>query len=117
MHANAMSPNFSGSGARERCREPTSLQTFTKEMVLPNCLTAVVTYTVVEKPVLGSKSGIILRFGGNSTGRPHLFGLEHDEMLSDRSRPRAVSEINTRIAEREACARATGEDSCGGQIS
>lgn len=52
------------------------------------------TYTIAEKPVPGSKAGIILRVGGKSIGRPHLFRLEHDETLSDRSRRRVVDEIN-----------------------
>jgi hypothetical protein len=69
-------------------------QTFTKEILLPNGRTAVATYTIAEKPVPGSKAGIILRVGGKSIGRPPLFGLEHDEMLSDRSRRRVVGEIN-----------------------
>ena len=69
-------------------------KTFTKEILLPNGQTAVATYTIAEKPVPGSKAGIILRVGGKSIGRPHLFGLEHDEMLSDRSKRRVVGEIN-----------------------
>jgi hypothetical protein len=69
-------------------------QTFTKEILLPNGQTAVATYTIAEKPVPGNKAGIILRVGGKSIGRPHLFGLEHDEMLSDRSKRRVVGEIN-----------------------
>ncbi len=36
----------------------------------------------------------ILRVGGKSIGRPHQFGLEHDEMLSDRSKRRVVGEAN-----------------------
>ncbi len=69
-------------------------ETFTKEIPLPNGQTAVATYTIAEKPVPGRKAGIILRVGGKSIGRPHLFGLEHDEMLSDRSKRRIVGEIN-----------------------
>lgn len=69
-------------------------QTFTKEIPLPNGRIAVATYTIAEKPVPGSKAGIIVRVGGKSIGRPHLFGLEHDEMLSDRSKRRVVGEIN-----------------------
>ena len=69
-------------------------ETFTKEIPLPNGQTAVVTYTIAEKPVPGSKAGIILRVGGKSIGRPHLFGLEHDEVLSDRLKRRVVGEIN-----------------------
>ena len=69
-------------------------KTFTKEILLPNGQIAVATYTIAEKPVPGSKAGIILRVGGKSIGRPHLFGLEHDEMLSDRSKRRVVGEIN-----------------------
>ena len=68
-------------------------QTFTREIPLPNGQTAVATYTIAEKPVPGSKAGLILRVGGKSIGRPHLFGLEHDEMLSDRSKRRVVGEI------------------------
>ena len=69
-------------------------QTFTKEIPLPNGQTAAATYTIAEKPVPGSKAGLILRVGGKSIGQPHLFGLEHDEMLSDRSKRRVVGEIN-----------------------
>lgn len=69
-------------------------ETFTKEIPLPNGQTAVATYTIADKPVPGSKAGIILRVGGKSIGRPHLFGLEHDELLSDRSKRRVVGEIN-----------------------
>jgi hypothetical protein len=69
-------------------------QTFSKEIPLPNGQAAVATYNIAEKPVPGSKAGIILRVGGKSIGRPHLFGLEHDEMLSDRSKRRVVGEIN-----------------------
>lgn len=69
-------------------------ETFTKEIPLPNGKTAVVTYTIAEKPVPGSRAGLIVRVGGKSIGRPHLFGLEHEELLSDRSKRRVVGEIN-----------------------
>ncbi|MBK7999438.1 MAG: ATP-binding protein [Verrucomicrobia bacterium] len=69
-------------------------QTFTGEIPLPNGRTATYTYTIADKPVPGSKAGIILRDGGKAIGRPHLFGLEHDEILSDRSKRRVVGEIN-----------------------
>lgn len=69
-------------------------QTFTKEIQLPNGKTAVATWTIAEKPVPGSKAGLIVRVGEKSIGRPHLFGLEHDEILTDRLKRRVVGEIN-----------------------
>jgi hypothetical protein len=67
--------------------------TFSKEHVLPNGKKAIVTFTVSEKPVPGTKAGLILRVGDKSVGKPHHWGLEHDETLSDRLRNRVVGEI------------------------
>lgn len=66
---------------------------FTKEFVLPNGHTAQIKYTIADKPVPASRAGIILRSGGKAIGRPHHFGLEHDDELSDRLRRRIVGEV------------------------
>jgi hypothetical protein len=63
--------------------------TFTREYTLPNGTKATAAYTITEKPVPSRKAGIILREGEKTVGKPHLWGLEHDETLSDRFlRPR-----------------------------
>lgn len=67
--------------------------TFSKEFTLPNGKKATLNYTVSEKPVPSRKAGIILRVGGKTVGKPHHWGLEHDETLSDRLRNRYVGEI------------------------
>jgi hypothetical protein len=66
---------------------------FTKEYVLPNGKTAKATYTISEKPVPSRKAGLILRAGEKTVGKPHFWGLEHDETLSDRLRNRVVGEV------------------------
>lgn len=68
-------------------------ETFTKEYTLPNGSKATATYTVSDKPVAGRKAGIILRAGDKAIGKPHHWGLEHDEQLTDRLRNRVVGEI------------------------
>ena len=50
--------------------------------------------TIADKPLPGKKSGLNVRVGGKSIGKPHLFGLENDDALSDRLRRRIVGEIN-----------------------
>lgn len=67
--------------------------TFTKDFVLPNGHTAQIKYTIAEKPVPASRAGIILRSGGKTIGKPHHFGLEHDDELSDRLLRRIVGEV------------------------
>lgn len=67
---------------------------FHKEVILPNGQNATISYTVAEKPLPGKKAGLIVRVGGKSIGKPHLFGLENDDSLSDRLRNRIVGEIN-----------------------
>ena len=66
---------------------------FTKEYELPNGKKATATYTISEKPVPSRKAGLILRAGEKTVGKPHLWGLEHDETLSDRLRNRVVGEV------------------------
>jgi hypothetical protein len=67
--------------------------TFTKVYNLSNGKKATATYTIAEKPVPGRRAGLILRVGEKTVGRPHHWGLEHDEQLSDRLRNRAVGEV------------------------
>lgn len=67
--------------------------TFTKEYDMPDGTKAEVTWTVTEKPLPGRKAGLILRSGDKSVGKPHHWGLEHDEQLSDRLRNRVVGEV------------------------
>ena len=67
---------------------------FQTEIILPNGQTATVSYTIADKPLPGKKSGLNVRVGGKSIGKPHLFGLENDDALSDRLRRRIVGEIN-----------------------
>ena len=67
---------------------------FQTEITLPNGQSAIVSYTIADKPLPGKKSGLNVRVGGKSIGKPHLFGLENDDALSDRLRRRIVGEIN-----------------------
>lgn len=67
--------------------------TFSKEYTLPNGKKATATFTVSEKPVPGRKAGLILRVGEKTVGKPHHWGLEHDETLTDRLRNRVVGEV------------------------
>ena len=67
---------------------------FQKEVTLPNGQIASVSYTIADKPLPGKKAGLIVRVGGKSIGKPHLFGLENDDGVSDRLRRRFVGEIN-----------------------
>lgn len=67
--------------------------TFNKEYTLSNGAKATATFTIAEKPVPGRKAGLVLRVGEKTVGKPHHWGLEHDEQLSDRLRNRAVGEI------------------------
>ncbi|NJM38928.1 MAG: hypothetical protein HC845_14260 [Akkermansiaceae bacterium] len=67
---------------------------FQKEITLPNGKIASISYTIAEKPLSGKKSGLNVRVGGKSIGKPHLFGLENDDSISDRLRRRIVGEIN-----------------------
>jgi hypothetical protein len=66
---------------------------FTKTITLLNGQTAQLNYTISDKPVPASRAGIVLRSGGKTIGRPHHFGLENDEELSDRLRRRIVGEV------------------------
>ena len=67
---------------------------FQKEITLPNGSTATISYTIADKPIPGRRSGLIVRVGGKSVGKPHLFGLENHEDVSDRLRRRVVGEVN-----------------------
>lgn len=67
---------------------------FEQSVTLPNGHIATVSYTIADKPMSGKKSGLIVRVGGKSIGKPHLFGLENHEDLSDKLRRRIVGEIN-----------------------
>lgn len=67
--------------------------TFTKEYEMPDGTKAEATWTVTEKPLPGRKAGLILRSGEKSVGKPHHWGLEHDEQLSNRLRNRVVGEV------------------------
>lgn len=67
---------------------------FQKEITLPNGHTAKVSYTIADKPLPGKKSGLNVRVGGKSIGKPHLFGLENHEDISDRLRRRIVGEVD-----------------------
>ena len=66
---------------------------FKKEYPMPDGTKAEVVWTVTDKPVPGRKAGIILRSGEKTVGKPHHWGLEHDEQLSDRLRNRVVGEV------------------------
>jgi len=68
-------------------------ETFTKEYTLPNGSKATATYTVSDKPVAGRNAGLILRAGEKSIGKPHHWGLENEEQLTDRLRNRVVGEV------------------------
>ncbi|MCK9589247.1 MAG: ATP-binding protein [Terrimicrobiaceae bacterium] len=68
-------------------------ETFTKEYTLPNGSKATATYTVSDKPVASRKAGLILRAGDKAIGKPHHWGLEHEEQLTDRLRNRVVGEV------------------------
>jgi len=67
--------------------------TFTKEYDMPDGTKAEATWTVTDRPLPGRKAGLILRSGEKSVGKPHHWGLEHDEQLSNRLRNRVVGEI------------------------
>jgi len=68
--------------------------TFECEVKLPNGQTARATYTIAEMPLPAKQAGIVLRQGGKTIGRAHLFGLESVDELSDRLRRRIVGEVN-----------------------
>ena len=60
-----------------------------------NCdVEAKVDFTITDKPLASSKSGIILKVGDKVVGKPHLFGLEDDDTLSPRLCRRVVGEVN-----------------------
>ena len=66
---------------------------FTKDYTLPDGKTATVKWTVSEKPVAARNAGIVLRAGEKALGKPHHWGLEHEEQLTDRLRNRVVGEV------------------------
>ncbi len=68
--------------------------TFECDVKLPNGHTAKATYTVADKPLPARNAGVVLRQGGKTIGRAHLFGLENVDELSDRLRRRIVGEVN-----------------------
>lgn len=68
--------------------------TFECAITLPNGHTAKATYTVSDKPLPAKSAGVVLRQGGKSIGKAHLFGLENVDELSDRLRRRIVGEVN-----------------------
>jgi len=67
--------------------------TIAKEYMLPNGKKVSAVYTISEKPISGRKAGLILRVGDKTVGKPHHWGLENDELLSDRLRNRVVGEV------------------------
>jgi len=67
--------------------------TYKKEYEMPDGTKAEAVWTVTDKPVAGRKAGIILRSGEKAVGKPHHWGLEHDEQLSNRLRNRVVGEV------------------------
>ena len=67
--------------------------TFKKEYDMPDGTKAEAVWTVTEKPVPGKKAGLVLRAGEKSVGKPHHWGLEHDEQLTNRLRNRVVGEV------------------------
>ncbi len=67
---------------------------FEQTITLPNGHTAALSYTITDKPLPGKRSGLVVRVGGKSLGKPHLFGLENHDDLSDKLRRRIVGEIN-----------------------
>ena len=68
-------------------------ETFTKHYTLPNGTKATATFTISDKPVAGRNAGLILRAGEKAIGKPHHWGLEHEEQLTDRLRNRVVGEV------------------------
>jgi hypothetical protein len=66
---------------------------FAKEYTLPDGKTATANWTVSEKPVAVRNAGIILRADEKAIGKPHHWGLEHDDQLTDRLRNRVVGEL------------------------
>jgi hypothetical protein len=66
---------------------------FTKDYTLPDGKIASANWTVSEKPVAARNAGIILRAGEKAIGKPHHWGLEHEEQLTDRLRNRVVGEV------------------------
>lgn len=67
---------------------------FEREYTLPSGVVAKGSFTIADKPVPGKKAGVIVRVGGKSIGKAHLFGLENHEDLSDKLCRRIVGEIN-----------------------
>jgi len=67
--------------------------TITKQYLMPDGTKAEATWTVTENPLPGRKAGLILRSGEKSVGKPHHWGLEHDEELSKRLINRVVGEV------------------------
>jgi Histidine kinase-, DNA gyrase B-, and HSP90-like ATPase len=67
---------------------------FECDITLPSGVIAKATYTVADKPLPARQAGVILRQGGKTIGKGHLFGLENKEELSDRLRRRIVGEVN-----------------------
>ena len=49
--------------------------TFECNVNLPNGVTAKATYTIADKPLPAKQSGVVLRQGGKTVGKAHLFGL------------------------------------------
>ena len=66
---------------------------FTKDYTLPDGKNATANWTVSEKPVAARNAGIVLRAGEKAIGKPHHWGLEHEEQLTDRLRNRVVGEV------------------------
>lgn len=66
---------------------------FEKDYTLPDGKKATVKWTVSDKPVAARNAGIILRSGEKAIGKPHHWGLEHEEQLTDRLRNRVVGEV------------------------
>lgn len=66
---------------------------FKATLPLRNNTVAELHYTVTEKPRPAKHAGIMLRSGEKSVGKPHFFGLENEETLSDALRRRIIGEL------------------------
>lgn len=66
---------------------------FEKQFPLPGGVVAELVYSITEKPRAAKHAGIILRSGEKSVGKPHHFGLENEETLTDALRRRVIGEL------------------------
>ena len=68
-------------------------ESFSKKIILADGRTAELRYTIADKPLPKNKAGLILREENKSIGKPHFWGLENNDQLSQRLRQRVVGEI------------------------